>query len=237
MQEHLIILRAEISKAESDLNRTMEDNSAVLQEMDNYVCNVNKEIEQAEEKLAIAKHATQVLNDEATRRQLMLDAREFALEDKQKRFDELTLATEKNISDIVQRSKENVRKLEDSFLVLSEALEGLDVEIEDGQNLLVGINRDIANAKDDLMVHREFVKGAKTELANLFSDITDMYKEKSKIQGDIEAESHRITELYAAVESRELAQDKRESNYKILKGRLGKVLNSIYPEQNIDNLI
>ena len=237
MQEHLIVLRAEIARVEYGLNKALEEENQVRQRMDDYVTEMHIEVDKTVRELNIlrSEHAAREANVIEQEKKLSIAAEELA--DKQARFNVLTKETEDKIADIVKVSRDSVKDLNDRFSVLSKALEVIDLETEDCKEILKQLDSDIAVAKDDLMVHREFVRGAKFETANLNAEIEILLKQKSAIQEDVENEAGRIAALYAAIEERESAQDKRESNYKILKGRLGKVLNTIYPDQNIDNLI
>ena len=237
MQEHLIVLRSEIAQAELELNFAKKEFSIVREQMDDYVVGIHKEVDTSSQELKKIKAVYEAHKQEMKDREDELSERETSLDSQRERFEVIKKETENKISLIVQASKEEVSELEDRFVVLSESFDILDTELKNGRKELAELNTSINIAKDDLMVHREFVRGAKIEISSSHAEIGILLEQKAQIQKDVEDESTRIKELYAAIEEREIAQDKRESNYKILKGRLGKVLATIYPEQNIDNLI
>lgn len=128
---------------------------------------------------------------------------------------------------ILQETKKAILVAQDELNSMQSRLEASKAIMEQELAQLKSL---VILEKKDYETYKSITNSAKKELKRIEDEITVKQEENIK-------EGEKAAQVINSLLEREQKITKRENNFLILKLRLDKVLNKLYPGQNIDNLI
>jgi chromosome segregation ATPase len=235
LKEHLLVITSEINERNSKLDG-----------INSLISSANDKLKTLDKQFEVK--AVELLDIEEKKRGIELKEktileRESALNLRQTEFDKEETARLSELAKEESKLKEAISVHEHELNVSKVNLEAFNAMIEVERSRLTDairlLTEEEKSIRESVAKITSTLKTRKDELDSLNMNIERASTELQKLEEEAIAASveSRIKERIDAVVDREEKIEAREKNFLILKSRLSKALEKLYPGQNIDNLV
>lgn len=237
LTEHLSILRADVSRTQEQYNDTLSKKNELEKEIGRKLA----DLAQREFEIGTKENRLSSLEDHLNKLSSLLQSREANLVSQEDEFSEQKQRIQIELENLESSTRAKIQALQDAA---DERLGAINSEVAKATDRLVVVKSSIETEQQELARVNTEVDRVTAELDSLLDKKKWYEFELSELQEEMEEqkelnqrESTKITEAHDGLAEREKIITRRERNFLTLKGRLDKVLQKLYPGQNIDNLL